>query len=191
VVFGLLAVSVYWQYQRGVFGGGEDAPDIRTVGKAADPAGLTPVVEVPIETPPAVEIPKHSRNLFNYSKSPTEVADEIRARKEAERLAAEAAERQRRQAEEAARIAAEQAKQIAANPPPPPPPVINFRFIGKMGDARNPIAILADGAGDLLTVREGEIIKDTFKVRKIDFDSVVIGYVKPEWTDTRIIKMGS
>ena len=68
-----------------------------------------------------------------------------------------------------------------------------------MGEPRAPIAILVDMTSqDVFTAREGELIGDTYKVQKIDFDSVTIGYAEalfaahPTWAaETRVIKMGS
>ncbi len=146
-----------------------------------------------------VQIRKNSRNLFNYSKSPGEVAEEIRQQKEAERLAREAAERRRIQQEAEAAAAAARAQAMAVNPPPPEAPAIPFRFIGKMGEPKAPIAVLTDTvSGEVFTAREGEVIAEKFKIQKIDFDSVTIGYAdlliakNPSWAnETKVIKMGS
>ena len=61
-----------------------------------------------------------------------------------------------------------------------------------MGSPQTPLAILADGpSGDIIVVHQGEVIREQFKVIKIEFDSVTIGYVKPDWTETKTLKMGS
>ena len=125
--------------------------------------------------------------------------EELRQHREAARLAKEAAERLRVQQEAEMKAQAERARQAAINPPPPEPPPIPFRFIGKMGDSRSPVAVLADAAsGEVYTVREGEVIADKYKIRKIEFDSVTIGYAEPliatnpAWAgETKTIKMGS
>jgi hypothetical protein len=96
-----------------------------------------------------------------------------------------ASRRSRRRAAAAAR-AAELAKPAAASPAPP----ITFRFIGKMGSPKTPLAVLADG-NDIYTVKEGEVVNEKFKILKIDFESVTIGYVNPIWTETRTIRMGT
>ena len=174
--------------------GGAKPEDIKTVGKKADPDSLPSALEVNLDRlTPEVPIRKNSRNLFNYSRSPDEVAEEVRQRNEAERLAAEAAKRRQEQEAADALRRAEAAKTAALlPPPPPPPPLINFKFIGKMGQPRDPIAILADGSsGEIFTVREGEVLLDKFKIRKIEYDAVTIGYVKADWTETKTIKMGS
>ncbi len=122
------------------------------------------------------------------------MAEERRQAAEAERQAREAAERRRLQAEADAKAALERAKYEKDHPPVPAAPPINFRFIGKMGDVRAPIAILEEVApgGDKYTVREGEVVLDKYKILKIDFDSVTIGYVNPLYAqETKTIKMGS
>lgn len=190
VLVGLGAV-LYVQFQRGAFSGAPSAPDLKAVGKTTNIENLPSYVQVNIDRPEEVKIRERSRNLFNYSKSPDQVVEEERQRREAERLAREAEERRQKEQQEQAARAAEDAQRRAAMPPPPPQaPAINFHFIGKMGQSKAPLAILADG-NETFTVREGEVIKDTFKLIKIDYDAVTIGYTKPEWTDTKTIKMGT
>ena len=141
----------------------------------------------------------HSRNLFNYAESPGEVAEKVRQQREAEKLAKEAAERRKIQMEEEAKAAAARVAEEQIHPPPPPPPQINLRFIGKMGDARAPIAILADAAsGEVYTAKEGEVLLEKFRIKKIEFDSVTIGFTDaliaahPDWAQqTKVIRMGT
>jgi hypothetical protein len=193
VVLILMAAVVLIQVKRGAFSSSAGAQTDSAIGRAADPRNLETFTEVSLERlSPEAKIREDSRNLFNYAISPQEVAEQARQQKEAARLAAEAEERRRIQAEADALAARQRAEQAAVNPPKPPPPSINFKFIGKMGDSKAPLAILADNAnGEIMTVREGEIIADKFKVLKIEFDSITIGYVKPEWTETRTLRMGS
>jgi hypothetical protein len=194
-----IGVVLYIQYQRGAF-----SPDAeRATGpghvKEVTSEQLPKLVEVKLEMNSGSEIRPHSRNLFNYAESPAEIAEKLRQQREAERLAKEAAERRRLQMEEEAKAAAARAEAERVNPPPPPPPTISFRFIGKMGDARAPIAILADPAsGDVFTAKEGEVVMEKFKVKKIEFDSVTIGYTDaliaahPDWgQQTKVIRMGT
>lgn len=194
-----LGVVLYWQYQKWNGSGPSQTEIAIEAVKKVNSADLPPIIPVNLDQRQAVKIRTHSRNLFNYSKSPDEVADEIRRQKEAERLAKEAAERRRQQQEAEARAAIDRAKQLAINPPPPEPPMIPFRFIGKMGELKHPLAVLADaGSGEIYTVKEGEIIQDKFKVKKIELDAVTIGYTdaliakNPDWAGRdKIIKMGS
>lgn len=189
----VLGVVLFVQYRRGAFSTETVFEDDLTRGKTAKREGLPSFTEVSLDKlSPEVAIRRDTRNLFNYSKSPDEAAEEIRQQRHAERMAAEAEKRRQEEAERMALAQAQRAKELAINPPPPPPPVISFKFIGKMGQPKAPIAILADGpSGEILTVREGEVIQEKFKVRKIDFDSITIGYVDPKWGETRTIRMGS
>ena len=198
LLVGLCAVA-YYQYQRLSGGGATPAEAARAAFKETDAKDLPAVVAVPLDEGKKVQIRKDSRNLFNYSKSPSEVKEDERVRREQERLAREA--ETRRQQQQEAELAARRNRdaELAKNPPPPTPPPIPFRFIGKMGEPRAPIAVLVDmGSQDVFTAREGELIGDTYKVQKIDFDSVTIGYAEalfvahPTWAaETRVIKMGS
>lgn len=194
-----LGVVVYLQYQKWAGSHPSQTEIAIEAVKSVNAADLPPITVVSLDRGRAVKIRSHSRNLFNYSKSPDEIADEIRRQREAEQLARDAAERRRLQQEAEAAAAAERAKQLVANPPPPEPPVIPFRFIGKMGDSRSPIAVLVDvQSSDIYTVREGEVIGDKFKVKKIEFDAVTIVYAdaliakNPDWAgQSKIIRMGS
>jgi hypothetical protein len=189
----LLVLVLYFQWRRGAFTDEDDEPDVLSVGKAADPAQLAPFVEVSLSSlSPNVDIREDTRNLFNYSKSPDEIAEEIRRQREAERLAREAEERRREQQGKELELQRARAEQQRINPPKPPPPPINYKFIGKMGDPKAPIAVLSEGAsGEVVTAREGEVLAEKFKIRKIEYDSITIGYVNPEWTETRTIRMGN
>jgi hypothetical protein len=68
-----------------------------------------------------------------------------------------------------------------------------------MGDMHSPIAILADaGSGEVYTAKEGEVVLEKFRVKKIEFDSVTIGYTDaliaahPNWAqETKVIRMGT
>jgi hypothetical protein len=198
LIVGLGAV-LYLQWDK--LTGGSSAPGeaaklaVKQVASASLPA-ITPVV---LDQSSKIQIRKNSRNLFNYSKSPGEVAEEVRQQREAERLAKEAAERRRIQQEAEQAAATARAQQLALNPPPPEAPPIPFRFIGKMGEPKAPIAVLADTvSGEVYTAREGEVIADKFKIQKIEFDSVTIGYTdlliakNPSWAnEQKVIKMGS
>ncbi|MEW5805802.1 MAG: hypothetical protein AB1756_00350 [Acidobacteriota bacterium] len=128
------------------------------------------------------------RNLFNYDKpkpTPQELEEIRKLQEEAQRRAEE--ERKRREAEEKIRVEEErkEAERRALLPPPPPPaPPINFKFIGYLGKPEDKIAVLEEGK-DLYFGKEGETVKDQFMIIKIDFDSLVMGYVRDEWRDQK------
>jgi type IV secretory pathway VirB10-like protein len=148
------------------------------------------------------------RNLFDYGvikpppPSPEEVArmqaeaarrqqQEEKAREEAEQLRREAAARQE---EEARRAAQERAQQLAENPPPPPPPAVpvcDLKLFGLVGEPGRKRAIFLDG-DKYLTAREGEIVKQQFKVEKIGYDSLRLGYTDPRFASEHVtLSLGS
>ena len=193
VLLGGLGVVVYIQYARGAFSGHSQAEAVRAAVKEVEAAGLPTLVDVTLAQPSEVRIRDNSRNLFNYARSPDQVAEEKRLIAEAERQAREAAERRRLQVEAEAKATAERIKFEAVHPPALPAPPINFRFIGKMGASRTPLAVLEEVSpgGERYVVREGEVILDKYKILKIEFDSVTIGYTNPLWAqETKTIKMG-
>ena len=189
-----LAVVLFLQLTRGAFSGGGGATATRATGKEVDAGSLAPIVDVSLQQHRDVKIRPRSRNLFNYAKSPEVVRQEEEAAAAAVRAAAEAAERERVRQEAEAKMREAQAKMLQEHPPDPPAPGINFRFIGKVGDSRAPLAILEEAApgGEKYVVHEGEVILDRYKILKIDYDSVTMGYTNPIWqAETKTIKMGS
>jgi len=192
-------VVLYVQIQRGAFSSGGVATTTHTQMKEVTPDQLPKVTEVTLVVNREAAIRPHSRNLFNYAESPTEIAEKLRQQREAEKLAKEAAERRRLQMEEEAKAAAVRAEVERVNPPPPPPPQFTLRFIGKMGDPHAPIAILADPAsGDVFTVKEGEVVLEKFRLKKIDGETIIIGFTDaliaahPNWAqETKTIRMGT
>ena len=134
------------------------------------------------------------RNLFNYDKpKPTkeEIAAIQRAQEEAQRRAEEERKRMEIEAKKMAEISQQEAAERADLPPPPPPaPQMNFKFIGYLGNPDDKIAVLEEGA-DFYFVKQGEVVKDHFLIVKVDFDSVVVGYDKPEWqSQMRVLPLG-
>jgi hypothetical protein len=76
-------------------------------------------------------------------------------------------------------------------PPPPPtptpaPPEIGFRCIGTFGPRDNPIAVLIQG-DQIVNARAGDVVFDRFKVVRVGFESVEIGFVDGiwHWKETR------
>jgi hypothetical protein len=69
--------------------------------------------------------------------------------------------------------------QLPTPPPPTPtplPPAINFKFIGTFGPKENPFAvfILND---QLINARKGDVIYEQFRVLRVGYESVDIGFV--------------
>ena len=78
-------------------------------------------------------------------------------------------------------------------PPPPPPPTptpappeIAFRCIGTFGSKENPIAVLVQG-DQVVNARTGDVVFGRFKVVRVGFESVEIGFVDGvwHWNETR------
>ena len=168
---------------------------------------MVPDVDFTSLTAQAGEYQGGGRNLFDFGvikpppPSPEELARQAAAEQERQRREAEAqpeAQRlreeamKRQQEEEAARQAAEQAR-LAANPPPPPkptPPPINLKFIGVVGPQDGKIAIFLDGS-DFVLAKEGETVKGAFRVEKIGYDVLKMGYVDPKFAkEHQILPLG-
>jgi hypothetical protein len=126
---------------------------------------------------------QEGRDLFKYSKRPPTAAEleAERRRLEAERLAREAALKKQREA----RTARQNKPRPAAPPRPsgPRPPRISFKYIGYLGPKDDRIAVFEQGE-ELILARVGETVQDQFRVREIEYETVVIGY-----TDSRFEKL--
>ena len=153
------------------------------------------------------------RNLFQYGKPkpPPPSAEELEARrlaeekrlKDLEEQARKKAEAQRKAREEAAaraKLEAERLKnlrkashqKIAEAPKPKkPPPPITLKLVGWLGRPQARIAVFAKGDAIVLA-KHGEVIEGKFKILSMGMESVVMGYVDPEFQDTtKRIQMGS
>ena len=64
-------------------------------------------------------------------------------------------------------------------PPPPPPPPITVKFIGlaDVGPGKPKIAVLTDGLGPPLSVREGDVAFGRYRVLRIGVESVEMAYL--------------
>jgi hypothetical protein len=191
----LAAVALYWWGSGGTKSGAGPG-----AGEAADQEEGIPGADLALLIDPNAELPSlrdSLRNLFNYSRSPEEIAAEL-AEQERLRKLREEAERRRREEEMRRRDEAEKNRPIGPDLPPPPlpPPPINLTFIGYLGEPtevqRRLVVFAASGSGgDVYVARRGEVVADKFKVIDIDFESVTVGYVNPEWKDrTRTLRMG-
>jgi|SRR6185503_14574706 len=59
---------------------------------------------------------------------------------------------------------------------PPPLPEFPYHLIGRFGRNDDPIVAFS-GKGQVITVRTGDTIEDTFIIRRIGLESVEIGFV--------------
>jgi hypothetical protein len=81
-------------------------------------------------------------------------------------------------------------------PPPPPPPTpappqVTFTLIGIFGPADRPIAVLQDGVGAVLNAREGDVVFRVFKIQKIGYESIDVGFVGFPPTESRRLGISS
>jgi hypothetical protein len=79
-------------------------------------------------------------------------------------------------------------------PPPPPtptptPPDITFRFIGSFGPKDNPIAVLVQG-DQIVDARAGDVVFERFRVVRVNYESVDIGFVPKPWTWKETRRLG-
>lgn len=65
---------------------------------------------------------------------------------------------------------------IAAPPPKPSAPALPFRFLGKMVDRGTTILFLSQGTQNL-SVRQGELIGDSYRLEQIDDTSATFVYI--------------
>jgi hypothetical protein len=128
------------------------------------------------------------RDLFQYSQRPPSAAEIARMRAEAaeaERLRKEAEERARLLAQQQAEEARLRAEALAKNPPPPPkprPPALSAKYLGCMGPRSNRIAFF-ERDKELIMAKEGEAFLKDFKVVKIGYETVTIGFTAPQFKD--------
>ncbi len=152
---------------------------------AAGTVDRAPAVRMDLLARRAAEYDPQGRDLFKYAVRPP-TAEELR-------LQREAAERQRKllEMEAKARLeaaerdreaAAIQAIDLAKNPPKPQPPVIALKYVGYMGPKHDKIAVFNDG-DEVIVAKRGETVKGQFTVVEIKFESVVMGYTRPEFSD--------
>jgi len=190
VLLGVLAAAVvgYFWYDsrpsstlRGI-AARDETPD----KKKKEEAAKAPAVRMDLLARSAESYDAEGRDLFQYSQRPPSGVEVRKLRAEAERRRKEYEEAQKRAAIEAERRRKEdeeRAKLVALNPPPPPPPqppAITMRYLGFIGPKDDRIVVLEDGK-DMILARKGEVVKDQFRVVDVKWESVVMGFVKPEF----------
>ncbi len=146
------------------------------------------------------------RNLFDYGRivppppSAEELARRARLAEEARLLAEEERKRREEEQERLRLEALERQKKLAAErrnapkllpePAKPVPPNFPYRFIGVLGESESKIAIFLD-ADDFLLAKEGEDVKEDFRIVRIGYDTLQIGYTDPQFKEeSRILQMG-
>lgn len=185
----LVALAAY-QYSDVLFKG----PEVEQVEKSEISLGeglanLEKLPTIALDKPYQAEQYASQRNLFDFSKSPEQIAAE-RARKEQAAAKAEREQQQQQQQAERAAVRRERMeRERELNPPKPrvpPPPNFEFTYVAyikQLSGPENSIAVLVKGSGardpkkeNIMIVRHGEIIEEDFVVKEIDLDALVIGY---------------
>jgi hypothetical protein len=184
-VLAAVAIGYFWMTS-GPPGGVAGAKKAVAARKGKFEAARAPVVRMDLLTAKTETYDDRGRDLFKYSQRPPS-ATEVRRLREEARL-------RQREMEEAAKAAAAEAvkrqqeaqvraQEIALHPPPPPPPTppqITLRYLGYLGPKDGRIAVFEDG-NELLVARKGEVVKEQFRVLDVKWETVVMGYVKPEF----------
>jgi hypothetical protein len=70
--------------------------------------------------------------------------------------------------------------------PTPAPPQITFTLIGIFGPSDHPIAAIQFGS-EIENVREGEVVHQLFRIQKIGYESIDVGFVGFPPTESRRI----
>lgn len=180
----LVAAVVYlWLRSGPAPDGAAAAAAARSRAEAAKLAA--PVVRMDLLNRPAERYDGAGRDLFQYAIRPPS-REEIRQREqEAKRQLEQAQLEARLRAEAMAReqeAARARAIEIAKNPPPPAPPPINLRYVGYLGPKNDKVAVFEDG-DEIVVAKKGEVVKGQFRVVEIRYETVVMGYTKPEFKD--------
>jgi len=185
LVAGLGVLALAWIF----LSGGKEAPQTVAARKAQDKALAfpeAPVVHMELLAKSVIPYDAKGRDVFKYSTRPPSMA-EVRemkrqaaiAKKQAEDLTkAQAAEAERKRIEDEAKLA-----YLREHPPPPPPPVpppITFSFLGYVGPASDRIAAFEEN-NQTFVAKTGDVVKNSFKIQEIRYESVVIAYVDPRF----------
>lgn len=188
-LLGLAAIAlVVWAVRPRGDGSLPPLPGKEGSAKAETGPGDAPLVQLALLKAETVTYDPAGRDLFQYSQRPPSAAEIARMRAEAAE-----AERLRKEAEERARLLAQQqeaearlrAEQLRLNPPPPPkprPPVMTAKYLGCMGPRANRIAFF-ERDKELIMAKEGEPFLRDFKVVKIGYETVTIGFTSPQFKD--------
>lgn len=156
--------------------------------KPKEAPAKAPVVMLAMLKTESVVYDPGGRDLFQYAQRPPSAAEVRRMR-----LEAEEAERLRKEAERQARelaerqAAAERARQeqLINNPLPPPrprPPQVTVRYLGCMGPRGDRIAFF-DHNKELIMAKEGETFLKDFRVVKIGYETVTVGWTAAQFKD--------
>jgi hypothetical protein len=190
-VMGVMALLVAFTYRdvlmaRPVSDSSFAAIEVAKLSGELEELGKLPALQ--IERPDGDVAIAGKRRLFEWARSPEDIAAE-RAREEQQRRAEAEALRRQREQEEYLR----QNPPPPQPPPPPPPPQtppFNFQYIAHVitsGTSEEIMAcLMRSGAGKkdkFIWVKVGEIVENKFVIEKIDEESITIGYTDQQFKD--------
>jgi hypothetical protein len=186
LVAGLGAIALVWIFMSG----GEDAPQTTAAAKKAQERAQAfptpPIVHMELLDKSIAKYDAKGRDVFKYAQRPPSMAAVREMKRQAEIARKQAEELAKKQAEEAARKQAEDEARLAelrAHPPPPPPPVpppITFTFLGYVGPVHDRIAAFEEN-NQTFVAKTGDVVKSSFKIQEVRYESVVIAYVDPRF----------
>lgn len=176
------AVGLLW-YRSGTTPEGTPGAASRARGEAG--AAVAPTVRLDLLAKGAESYGADGRDLFQYAIRPPS-AEEIRQRQleaERQRARAEAEAKLRQEAyDRQAAVEKVQREELVRNPPKPQPPPINLKYVGYMGPKNDKVAVFIDGE-DTVVAKKGEVVKGQFVVVDIKYETVVMGFTRPEFKD--------
>lgn len=172
-ILGLAGVIYVLYSGGGVLQGTGDDPGLVDEGAPQDAA---PVVRMDLLQASFAEYGQDGRDLFKYQKRPPTQA-ELDAMKRQQDLA-----NQRKKA--AAEKRAEKKPPPTRTPRPTGPrlPRVTFQYVGYIGPKDDRIAVFEEGQ-ELILGRNGDVVRDDFRIVEIQYDTVVIGFTDPKFED--------
>jgi type IV secretory pathway VirB10-like protein len=186
----LLAAAVYtnsgWLFEDAEDEASSERSEI-SLGERLDT--LKELPEIPLDRPYSAEDYSAQRNLFDFTKSPEQIAAE-KAREEQRQRQAELQRKKRQEQRERQQAREERTerrqRQKAKKDRVPPPPDFQYTYVAYMSHLKGKeeaLAVLVKGSGsrdpkkeNIRIVRNGEILDDDFVIKQIDLDNLVIGY---------------
>ena len=188
VVLALVAVWALWLTMGG------EGPMVGGAGRPAPPRGvpgdLPPVIRLTdLENPVAAFNPSGGRNLFAYA--------------EPRRAAPPVPQARAHQPPPKPQPVPVAPKPVVAPPPPPQkvaatqptPPVVNFEFVGYLGPQNALIGVFKVNTPDgeeVVLAAVGETLADHFRVHRIGYEEVEIGYTQePFLKERKVLTMGA
>lgn len=197
----LLAVILLGVWKGGWFSGhkgkAKEAAAEVSLGERLD--ALKKIPDVPVDRPVVAVAYRGRRDLFTFSENPQVLREraEAQRRREQQRVEQQKVQEERR---EKAQERARKNPPKPAQPRTPPPPEFRYQYVAYIGRFTEPmeyLAVLTKASAskevkkaDIKPVRTGEIIDDKFVIKKIDIDSLVVGYTDPKYRGkTKTVKL--